>query len=157
MKWPTVRRTGATTGLILAVADLEENFGKPLKSTLDNDTDFPKAIHWYCLAVARGDARATNNLALLFDNGRGIPQDHDEASRRWRQSAVRGDLNAEASVGVQLATNATLSQDERHAGIERLRDAAHHGDKFAQDLLRQNGDTETFPPATFSARADHAA
>ena len=115
------------------------------------EPDFPKAIHWYCLAVARGNSRAMNNLALLFYNGQGVPPDRDEALRLWRLSAARGDLNAEANVGVQLATDATLPQDERQAGIEMLRDAAHQGDKFAQDLLRQNGDTETFPPATFSA------
>ncbi len=112
--------------------------------------DLPKAIHWYCLAVSRGNSRAMNNLALLFYNGQGVPRDRNETVRLWRQSAARGDLNAQANAGMELASNAGLSQAERSAGYDLLHDAALQGDKFAQDILRRNGDTETLPPATFS-------
>jgi TPR repeat protein len=41
--------------------------------------DLHAAIEWYCRALALGNPRAMNNLALLVYNGRGVPPDRAEA------------------------------------------------------------------------------
>lgn len=110
--------------------------------------DLPKAIHWYCLAVFRGNLRAMNNLALLSYLGQGVKQDRNEARYLWRQAAVRGNINAKTNLGMDLASDATVSQAERRTGYEMLRDAALHGGVLAQEILRKNGDNEPFPPGT---------
>jgi TPR repeat protein len=108
--------------------------------------DLEKAIHWYCLALARGNPRAMNNLAVLFYNGRGVTQDREEARNLWRQAVAHGSLNAQANLAIDQASDTTRSESERREGYAMLRDAALQGSAFAQQVLRRNGDTEAFPP-----------
>jgi hypothetical protein len=110
--------------------------------------DLPKAIDWYCRAVFAGNPRAMNNLGLLFYNGRGVTQDRDEARSLWRQAADRGHLNSAALLAWDQASDQSLSASDRRAGSARLRDVARQGSVVAQQVLRQAGDTEVFPPAT---------
>jgi TPR repeat protein len=113
--------------------------------------DLDKAIHWYCMAVFRGNPRAMNNVAILFYNGQGVGQDREEARSLWRQAMERGSLNAKTNLGQDLASDGILSSAERLAGREMLRDAALHGSARAQDILRSEGDDETFPPGSDSS------
>ena len=41
-----------------------------------------------------GDARAQNNLALMYANGEGVPQDFVEAAALARQAAEQGQADA---------------------------------------------------------------
>jgi TPR repeat protein len=113
--------------------------------------DLPQAIHWYCLALTRGNPRAMNNLAWLFSNGQGVTKDREEARHLWRQAAARGSVTARANLGMDLASDATLSDTERRAGYEMLRTSALQGSVFAQGVLRNNGDNEAFAPANVTA------
>ncbi len=110
--------------------------------------DLSQAVHWYCLATIRGNPRAMNNLAVLFSNGRGVTKDREEARHLWWQAAARGSVNARANLGIDLASDATLSDTERRAGYEMLRTSALQGSVFAQGVLRNNGDNEAFPPGS---------
>jgi TPR repeat protein len=113
--------------------------------------DLHAAIEWYCRALALGNPRAMNNLALLVYNGRGVPPDRAEARNLWRQSSALGHLNARANLGLDLASDATLPEQQRQQGYAMLRDAALRGSAVAQDILRRSGDTEAFPPPTVTA------
>ncbi|MFO1023708.1 MAG: tetratricopeptide repeat protein [Acetobacteraceae bacterium] len=112
--------------------------------------DLPGAIAWYCRAVLKGNQRAMNNLALLAYAGRGTPRDRAEARLLWRQASERGNLQARASLGADLASDASLNPTERQQGYDMLRDAAMNGGAHAQELLRRAGSTERFPPPTVS-------
>ena len=113
--------------------------------------DLHAAIEWYCRAIALGNPRAMNNLAILAYNGRGVPPDRAEARNLWRQSSALGHLNSRANLGLDLASDTTLSEVERQDGYAMLRDAALRGSAIAQDILRKWGDTEVFPPSTVTA------
>jgi uncharacterized protein len=113
--------------------------------------DLHAAIEWYCRAVALGNPRAMNNLALLVYDGRGVPPDRAEARNLWRQSSALGHLNARANLGLDLASDTTLTARQRQDGFAMLRDAAMQGSAVAQDILRRSGDSETFPPPTVTA------
>jgi len=41
--------------------------------------DFNKALKWYRKAAEQGDAEAKFRLALSYDSGEGVSQDHGEA------------------------------------------------------------------------------
>ena len=103
------------------------------------------------LALTRGNPRAMNNLAWLFSNGQGVTKDREEARHLWRQAAARGSVTARAILGMDLASDATLSDAERRAGYEMLRTSALQGSVFAQGVLRNNGDNEAFAPANVTA------
>ena len=92
-----------------------------------------------------------NNLAWLFSNGQGVTKDREEARHLWRQAAARGSVTARAILGMDLASDATLSDAERRAGYEMLRTSALQGSVFAQGVLRNNGDNEAFAPANVTA------
>ena len=117
----------------------------------DPKPDLAGAVAWYCRAIAKGNPRAMNNLALLAYNGRGVAMDRAEARHLWRQGATGGNLNAQASLGADLAGDSTLALDERRAGFAMLRDAARQGSAYAQELLRRAGNTEAFPAPTITS------
>jgi Flp pilus assembly protein TadD len=83
--------------------------------------DLDQAIHWYRMAVFRGNPRAMNNVAILFYNGQGVGQDRGEARTLWRQAVERGSLNAKTNLGQDVASDATLSAAERLAGRRTAR------------------------------------
>ncbi len=41
--------------------------------------NYPLALQWYRRAVAKGDARAMFNIAIAYENGRGVEQDDANA------------------------------------------------------------------------------
>jgi TPR repeat protein len=47
------------------------------------------------LAAERGDAKAQNNLGLLYDSGKGVPQDYAQAAVWFRRAADQGYSNAQ--------------------------------------------------------------
>ncbi len=49
--------------------------------------DYATALSKFTLAAAQGDAYAQYNLALMYDNGHGVTQDHHLA-RMWRNVAA---------------------------------------------------------------------
>jgi TPR repeat protein len=85
------------------------------------------------LDVARGDARAQYNLALLFDQGRGgLPQDGREAVRLLKLAAEQGLAAAQCSLGAKYAQGGgALPQDDHKAAL-LFELAADQGDAAAQ-------------------------
>ncbi|KAJ8325745.1 hypothetical protein O5D80_005943 [Batrachochytrium dendrobatidis] len=71
---------------------------------LDGDGDPTIAASWYRRAVRLGHARATFNLAALYETGQGVAKDFDKAIKLYREAVRRG--NQEASE--RLATLADL-------------------------------------------------
>jgi TPR repeat protein len=47
-------------------------------------------MKWYRLAADQGNADAQFYLGLLYDNGKGVPQDYAEAVKWLRKAADQG-------------------------------------------------------------------
>ena len=62
------------------------------------ETGQEKAVRLRRLAEA-GDPTAQNNLGVLYDDGAGVPVDHDEATRLFRAAAAQGMPSAMANLG----------------------------------------------------------
>ena len=88
-----------------------------------------------------GDADAQFNLGLMYDNGRGVPQDDGEAVAWYRQAAEQGHASAQFNLGVAYRDGQGVPQDDVEA--ERWwRKAAMQGDAEAQfnlGLAYENG------------------
>ena len=66
---------------------------------------FSEAAKWYRKAADQGNYRAQNNLALMYERGRGVPQDHAEAERLYLKSVEQGNKKACYNLGNLYAGN----------------------------------------------------
>jgi TPR repeat protein len=73
--------------------------------------DFATALQeWTPLAEA-GDVFAQYNLAIMYDNGEGVPQDYSEAVKWYRLAAEQGDAKAQNALGAMYEFGLTILQD----------------------------------------------
>ena len=63
-------------------------------------------------AAEHGNAAAQNQLGVLFNRGRGVPQDYIEAVRWWHLSADRGNAIAQCNLGIMYSYGQGVKQDE---------------------------------------------
>ena len=98
------------------------------------DGDYATALkEWKPLAEA-GDASAQYNLALMYRNGKGVPQDYAEAIRWYRLAAEQGHANAQYNLGYVYDTGQGVLQDYAEA-VRWYRLAVDQGYANAQSNL----------------------
>ena len=61
--------------------------------------------------AAAGDATAQNNLAFMYDNGTGVPEDKAEAVKWYRLAAAQGVARAQMNLGVMYANGEGVAED----------------------------------------------
>ncbi len=98
--------------------------------------DMDKAIHWYCEAVAAGNPRAMNNLAIILDEGQDLPRDLEEARSLWKQAAALGHVNSMGNLGWSYLSGAERNANEAKHWLLLAAQAGHAG---AQKWARANG------------------
>ena len=82
----------------------------------------------------QGNAEAQFNLGLLYDRGRGVPKDKNEALRWYRRAAIQGDTFAQNSLGDDYWEGMGVPKDDREA-VRWWRLAADKGFAPAQHSL----------------------
>lgn len=96
--------------------------------------DYATAIkEWRPLAEA-GDASAQYNLGVMYETGRGVPQDDQEAVKWYRKAAEQGDASAQHNLGLMYDNGQGVPQDYREA-LKWYRKAAEQGNAGAQNNL----------------------
>ena len=65
--------------------------------------------------VEQGDALAQFNLAVMYAEGQGVPQDYQETARWLRMAAEQGDRSAQVPSGVMYAKGRGGLQGEEKA------------------------------------------
>ena len=78
-----------------------QNFNNGLEAAQSGD--FQTALQEWRPLAEQGDAAAQYNLAELYKNGKGVPQDRDQASIWYRLSAEQGNPLAMYQLGVYFA------------------------------------------------------
>ena len=68
----------------------------------------------YSLAE-QGNAEAQFNVGLLYDRGRGVPKDKQEALRWYRRAAMQGDTFAQNALGDNYWEGTGVPKDDREA------------------------------------------
>jgi uncharacterized protein len=94
--------------------------------------DYSMAFKWFQLAAARGDVRAQFNIGSMYENGRGVSRDTEEATKWYLLAAEQGDPGAQTNLGL-IHENA-VGQDYEQA-VKWFRLAAEQGYAAAQTNL----------------------
>jgi len=71
------------------------NSNLPIADVRQDDT---QAVYWWLQAAAAGDAIPQWQLGRMYENGRGVEKDLNEALRWYRDSAARGNERAQQAL-----------------------------------------------------------
>lgn len=91
-------------------------------------------MQWYRRAADQRYAIAQNNLGLMYDNGRGVPQDYAQAVLWYRKAADQGAAGAQYNLGLMYFKGQGVPQDYAQA-VMWFRKAADQGAATAQLTL----------------------
>jgi uncharacterized protein len=92
---------------------------------------YETAFSQYWRLAEQGDATAQFNLGVMYDQGRGVTQDDQEAVKWYRLAAEQGDATAQINLGVMYANGRGVTQDDQEA-VKWYRLAAEQGNATAQ-------------------------
>jgi len=96
--------------------------------------DFLTALSTWRVQAEQGDARAQNNLGILYRNGEGLVQDFDQARAWLLRSAAQGHAQAQYSLGIMYDFGLGVVQDYPEA-LRWYQQAAVLGNAEAQYSL----------------------
>ena len=89
--------------------------------------------NWKPLAE-QGDTRAQITLGVMYENGKGVLQDYEEAVKWYRLAAEQGDARGQITLGVMYQNGKGVLQDYAEAA-KWYRLAAEQGLTLAQTNL----------------------
>jgi FkbM family methyltransferase len=95
---------------------------------------YAESLRSYREAADRGEAYATHNVALFYENGFGVPQDYSEAMRWYRKAAELGWPNSMTAIGFLCEMGFGTASDHAEA-VRWWRKAAELGDETAKKNL----------------------
>ena len=96
--------------------------------------DYPTALKEWRPLAEQGNAVAQSNLGLLYQNGRGVPQDYVQARQWYEKAAVQGDENAQYNLSRLYVAGRGVPQDYVQAR-QWFKKAAVQRDAKAQHSL----------------------
>ena len=99
-----------------------------------NRGDYATALREFRPLANQGVAAAQFNLALMYSEGKGVPQDYAEAVKWYRKAANQGDANAQFNLGNMYNDGRGVPQDYAEA-MKWYRKAAAQGQAHAQNNL----------------------
>jgi TPR repeat protein len=96
--------------------------------------DYPAAFEKFQEAAYLGHAAAQLKLGMMYEGGRGVDQDEEEAIRWYQHAADQGEADAQYTLGVKYYAGQGVMKDETEA-CKWFRKAADQGDVLAQYTL----------------------
>ena len=96
--------------------------------------DYTAAFRLWMPLAEQGDAQAQANVASMYVDGSGVPQDYEKAVQWYHSSANQGNALAERNLGILLYSGNGVPRDYEEAA-KWLRKAAEHGVDTAQAVL----------------------
>ncbi len=135
MRWATVMLELVVV-LVAAPAWADYEAGKEAYERGDYATELKE---WGALAEQRL-AEAQYNLGLVYDLGRGIPQDYKEAVRWYRRAADQGYAPGQLDLGLMYAHGRGVPQDyvQAHMWMNLAAAQGHELAREARDLLAED-------------------
>ena len=80
-----------------------------------NAGDFQKAFRLWKPLAEQGDARAQSNLGLMYDLGKGVPEDDAKALYWYRKVAEQGIAQAQNNLGAKYGKGEGVPEDDVQA------------------------------------------
>jgi len=96
--------------------------------------DFQKAFRLWKPLAEQGDADAQANLGLMYDTGRGVPENDAKAVYWYRKAAEQGHAGVQNSLGTMYDNGEGVPEDNAKA-VHWYRKAAEQGHARAQSNL----------------------
>ena len=96
--------------------------------------DFKTALAQWLLFAEQGNASAQSNLALMYEHGKGVVQNHQSAVHWYTLAAEQGEAVAQANLGAMYDTGRGVAENDSTA-IKWLNLAAAQGYAHAQAYL----------------------
>ena len=135
------------TASLMLVAMARVAIAGPLEDgrTAFNRGDYATARRlWYSLADF-GDTRAQKNIAIMYRDGLGVPQDYDEALRLFGFAAASDRPLPEAEYNLGELYGPPWARQDLKASLFWMRQSAIHGYVPAQKLVGKPPFTEPEP------------
>ena len=116
---------------VFLVVSLESQAG--LQEGIDayKSKNFKAAVKEFVPPAENGDAVALFYIALMYENGQGLPQNFPQAMTLYRRSADTGYAPAQCNLGVMYETEAGTDRSYKDAALW-YRKAAEQGNAAAQ-------------------------
>lgn len=105
-----------------------------LGRALDKAQRWEEAVEHYRRAAEASYAPAQTSLGLLYEDGRGVPQDPATAMRWYRLAAIQSYPPADTAIGLLYLEGRGTRRDEREAA-RWFRQSAERGDPLGQLML----------------------
>ena len=86
------------------------------------------------LAAELGDAQAQFFRGIMYEEGKGVPRDREEAVKWYRQAAEQGHVQAQSHLAVSYELGEGVQKDKEEA-VKWYRQVAEQGDAEAQYFL----------------------
>jgi hypothetical protein len=93
--------------------------------------DYVLGMKLFHQLAAQGHQWAQRRLGLIYAEGKGVPQDYQEAVKWYRLAAAQGNVPAQYSLGLAYEKGQGVPQDYQEA-VKWYRLAAAQGNQFAQ-------------------------
>lgn len=88
--------------------------------------DYAEALTIFRALADRGDARAQNQLGVMYVTGRGVPKDYAESAKRFREAAEQGYRIGQYNLGYSYFYGEGVTRDSVEA-VKWYRKAALQG------------------------------
>ena len=103
------------------------------------EKDYAQALQWLQLASDHGVANAKNNLAIMYDEGKGTKLDSEHAMKLWEAAAAAGDDASTYNIGLhyEIGKGAPLSYETAAQYYQKVIDRTENFDQIncaANDL-----------------------
>lgn len=93
--------------------------------------DYAAALRLWRPLADEGNVFAQTAMGMMYQTGKGVPQDLTEALRWYRLAAYQGDANAQFNLGVMYSNGQDVAQNYKEA-MKWYRLAAYQGNADAQ-------------------------
>jgi TPR repeat protein len=133
------RLVAACVALIIATLApelLAQDFNDGVKAVQKGD--FATAVKIWTPLAEKGSKAAQFNLAVIYDDGMGIPEDNVEAAKWYRKAAENGFPQAQLILGIMYLEGEGVPEDNEE-GLKWLRKAAKQENGIGADAQARIG------------------
>lgn len=102
--------------------------------------NYEKAFKFYEPLAAQGNARAQNDLAIMYNKGLGVKKNSQKAIKLWKLSAEKGYSRAWVNLGAEYVKGDIILQNFDEA-FRLFKLASDKGDRFGQNWLARMYET----------------
>jgi TPR repeat protein len=130
-----MKKTAWTLPLALCLGFTEPALAQGAATSVQvNDEKLAATFRETHAAAERGEASAQNSLGKMYERGRGVARDYEQAAAWYRKAAEQGDAGGQYNLGAMYASGKGVARDDVQA-VAWFRKAAEQGDVDAQTNL----------------------